>query len=244
LSAALSATTAPATLSLTPTTSTLAAGTYRATVEVGSSLSWVTDSPQRVSITLVVGAGSAPVASVTVSPATVAIVVGGTQQFTATLKDASGNTLTGRAITWSSSNASIVTVHGTTGVATGVAVGGAIITATSEGKPGTSAVTISSTPVVAVTVAPATASIAVGGTQQFAATLKDAAGNTLTGRAITWSTSNAGVAAVNGTTGVATGVAVGAATITATSEGKTGTATITVFRSAILAAGAKVRACK
>jgi len=49
----------------------------------------------------------------------------------------------------------------------------------------------------------------------------------LTGRAITWTTSNAAVATVSGT-GLVTGVAVGTVTITATSEGQSGTATVTV----------------
>jgi uncharacterized protein YjdB len=59
------------------------------------------------------------------------------------------------------------------------------------------------------------------------ATLKDAAGTTLTGRAISW-TSNATATATVDANGVVTGVAVGSATITATSETKTGSATITV----------------
>src|SRR5438067_10795671 len=45
-----------------------------------------------------------PVASVVVSPATASLLVGQTTQLTATPKDANGNTLSGRAITWSSSN--------------------------------------------------------------------------------------------------------------------------------------------
>lgn len=85
------------------------------------------------------------------------------------------------------------------------------------------------TPAVAtVTVAPSTASVAIGGTQQFTATLKDAGDTTRTDRAIVWSTSNAAIATVGASSGLVTGVAAGTATITATSEGKTGTASITV----------------
>ena len=51
----------------------------------------------------------------------------------------------------------------------------------------------------------------------------------LTGRAITWSSGNTGVATV-APNGTVTAVAPGSATITATSEGKTGTATVTVTR--------------
>jgi len=62
---------------------------------------------------------------------------------------------------------------------------------------------------------------------QLAATVKDSAGATLTGRVVTWSTSASGVATIS-SAGLVTGVAAGTATITATSEGKSGTATVTV----------------
>src|SRR2546422_1005257 len=75
--------------------------------------------------------------------------------------------------------------------------------------------------------AAAPATVLVGVTVQLTATTKDAAGNVLTGRTVTWATSNPAVATVN-FTGLATGVAAGQATITATSEGQSGTAAITV----------------
>ncbi|PYO44463.1 MAG: hypothetical protein DMD33_02880, partial [Gemmatimonadetes bacterium] len=53
-----------------------------------------------------------------------------------------GNPLTGRTITWQSSNSAIASVNGS-GLVTGVATGGPVtITATSEGQSGTSAVTV------------------------------------------------------------------------------------------------------
>ena len=82
-------------------------------------------------------------------------------------------------------------------------------------------------PVATVTVAPATASVQVGATVQLAATLRDAGGNVLTGRPVAWTTNASGVATVSAS-GLVTGVAAGSATITATSEARTGTATITV----------------
>jgi len=60
-----------------------------------------------------------PVASVTISPPSPSLTVGATQQFAATLKDASGNMLTGRAITWTSNNVGVTTVDGS-GLATAV----------------------------------------------------------------------------------------------------------------------------
>jgi DNA/RNA endonuclease G (NUC1) len=68
------------------------------------------------------------VASVTVEPASATIVVGGSQGFTATAKDAGGNVLSGIAFEWSSDAEAVATVS-SAGVATGVAVGDATISA-------------------------------------------------------------------------------------------------------------------
>jgi len=167
-----------------------------------------------------------PVATVTLAPASATLDEGQTQQLTATLKDASGNVLTGRSITWSSSNSSAATVSAS-GLVTGVVAGSATITATSEGQSGTSAITVVHTPVASVTVAPASATLNEGQTQQLTATLRDANGNTLTGRSLTWSSSNSSAATVSAS-GLVTGVVAGSATITATSEGQSGTSAITV----------------
>ncbi len=166
------------------------------------------------------------VASVEVTPSPASVPVGGTLQLTATLKDAAGAVLTGREITWSSSAVPIATVS-TTGLVTGVAQGASVqIAATSEGISGTASVTVQ-VPVASVQVAPAAASVAVGGTVQLSATLRDAGGNILVGRTVAWTSSDVAIASAS-PTGLVTGVAQGAATITATSEGKTGTASMTV----------------
>src|SRR5690348_11025216 len=169
---------------------------------------------------------SVPVASVTVSPATASVPQGQTTQLTAVTKDANGNVLTGRGVVWSSSNQAVASVNAN-GLVSGVAAGSATITATSEGQSGTATITVTSVPVASVTVTPATASVGVGQTTQLTAVTKDANGNVLTGRAVTWSSGNQAVASVNGS-GLVTGVAAGSATITATSEGQNGTAAITV----------------
>jgi alpha-tubulin suppressor-like RCC1 family protein len=76
-------------------------------------------------------------------------------------------------------------------------------------------------------VTPSTSTLAPTGTVQLQAVTKDAAGTTLTDREITWSSSAGDIATVSAT-GLVTGVAEGSATIRATSEGKTGSAVITV----------------
>src|SRR5207247_776355 len=167
-----------------------------------------------------------PVVSVTVTPASASIQQGQTIQLTATPKDANGNALSGRVVTWSSSNTAVASVD-VSGIVTGVAAGSATITATSEGQSGTAAITVTSVPVASVTVSPASASVQAGQTVQLTATPKDVNGNPLTGRTITWSSSNTSVATVN-SSGLVSGVVAGSATITATSEGQSGTSAITV----------------
>ena len=168
------------------------------------------------------------VKTVTVSPPTATVALGQTVQLTATLRDASGNVLTGRTVTWSSSNLAVATVSASGLVTAGAVASQATITATSEGQSGTATVTVvSNAPVASVTVTPATASVAVGQTVRLTATLRDANGNVLSGRTVLWTSDNAVVATVDGT-GLVTGVSAGPAVITATSEGKSGSASVTV----------------
>src|SRR5207247_1451655 len=146
--------------------------------------------------TVTVAGCVAPVAAVTVSPAAPTGQVGQTAQLTATPRDASGNPLTGRVITWQSSNGAVASVNGS-GLVTAVATGSATITATSEGQSGTAVVTVSNVPVASVTVTPASASVQQGATVQLTATPRDANGTALTGRVVTWGSNNTAVATVS-----------------------------------------------
>jgi trimeric autotransporter adhesin len=73
----------------------------------------------------------------------------------------------------------------TSGVVTGQGVGTATITATSEGQSATATVTVALAPVATVSVSPSAPSVGVGQSVQLSATLRDAAGNLLTGRTVT-----------------------------------------------------------
>src|SRR6185503_5698525 len=105
--------------------------------------------------------------------------------------------------------------------------GTAMISATSEGRAGSASLTVTAVPVATVTVAPSSISGIVGGSAQLTATARDAVGAVLTGRPTTWSSDATTVASVSNS-GFVTFVAPGSATITATIEGKTGTAQATV----------------
>ena len=167
-----------------------------------------------------------PVASVTVTPSSFSLTAGQKVNLSATLKDASGNTLTGRIVSWSSSDNSVATVA-SNGEVTGVGSGSATISAASEGQVGTAAITVGAVPVATVNVAPSTAAVDIGSTVQLTATTLDASGNTLMGRAVSWSSSDNAIAVVS-PSGVVTGVSAGVVTITGTSEGMFGTSTVTV----------------
>ncbi len=166
------------------------------------------------------------VLSIDVTPASQTLSVGATVQLSAVPKDASGNALSGRAVTWATSSVQTASVSAT-GLVTGVAPGSASVTATSEGKSGSSAITVIVPPVATVEVSPPTATVQTGATLQLSAVMKDASGNVLTGRTVTWSTSSSQTATINAS-GLVSGVVAGSVTITATSEGKSGSSAITV----------------
>jgi uncharacterized protein YjdB len=169
---------------------------------------------------------SVPVASVAVTPPNDDVVVSQTLQLAAVAKNEQGGTLTGRPVSWSTSDATRATVS-STGLVTGVAPGSVTITASVEGKTGSSAITVKPKPVGAVIVSPAQVSVEVGATRQLTAQVTDDQGNVLTGRPVAY-TSDAPTIATVSTAGLVTAVAIGTAKITATSEGKTGTADISV----------------
>lgn len=166
------------------------------------------------------------VASLSVAPTTAILVVGGSAALQAVAYDASGAQLTGRTVTWASSAPQVATVDGS-GNVTGVTAGTASITATCEGKTASAAITVALIPVAAVAVTPGSATLTTGQTASLAATVTDANGNVLSGRTVTWSSASNAVATVSAQ-GLVAAIGAGTTTITATSEGKTGTATIVV----------------
>lgn len=172
-----------------------------------------------------------PVAAVILSPVQVSIETGQTRQLTAQVTDDQGNTLTGRAITYTSDNTGVATVS-SAGLVTGVAIGSARITATSEGKSGTADVTVTPVAVANVQISPPTADLIIGQSTTLAAVPTDAKGNVLPGRSASWTSGAPSIASVS-QTGVVTAVGVGNAVIFATVEGKTGSATVSVRRLAV-----------
>lgn len=169
-----------------------------------------------------------PIASVDLVSTAPGADVGEMITFTATPQDAMGNALTGRTCTYSSQDAGVVTIDSMSGVATIQGEGDTFIDADCEGVADTLAVA-GYGDVALVTVNPDMATITLSDTQQFTVTLEDASGHALSGRTVTWASSDENVATVD-LAGLATASDTmdGTVTITATSEGIDGTASLTV----------------
>jgi uncharacterized protein YjdB len=171
------------------------------------------------------------VGSVAITSTSTTLQYGQSVQLVATVAGASGNALTGRTITWTSSNDNVATVSSSGLVTAGAVRGGTAetvtITAASEGKSAYVSVSVAPIPVSTITPSVTQASLYVGQTTQLGATLKDAAGGTLTARTITWSSSASAIASVDNQ-GLVTAIAPGTTTITSTAESKTTSVDITV----------------
>ena len=111
------------------------------------------------------GGGTGPdrvaVASIELTPNTADLPPGQNQQLTWTLKDAAGNILTGRIVSFTTSNPVAATVS-TRGLVSALGVGTATITATSEGKTATASINVADLPVTAVHITPGSANIGAG----------------------------------------------------------------------------------
>jgi uncharacterized protein YjdB len=142
-----------------------------------------------------------------------------------------------RALTWSTSAASVATVSAT-GEITAVATGTANITVAATAFPSvtsTIAITVVAPTVSAISIAPSTATITIPATQQLTATVTADAGAS---SALNWSSSATNIATVSAS-GLVTPVSPGQVTITARSQINTSvsaTASITVNAPAVTVA--------
>ncbi|CAN5879806.1 hypothetical protein BH11GEM1_BH11GEM1_27000 [soil metagenome] len=141
--------------------------------------------------------------------------VGSTLPVTLDVRDQGGLALTGRTATWTSSAPAVASVDAS-GTITAVSVGTATITATVDGKSGSSPILVILPRVTTVTIA-LPAAIVAGQSSTLVATLKDKNGTALTGRVIAWTSSDTRIATID-TNGLLAALAAGTTTVTATSE--------------------------
>lgn len=169
-----------------------------------------------------------PIASVIVTPSTADIIVGDTLTLSAIPYDMDKKILSNRAIFWSSSDSLKVSVS-KDGKILALAPGQVTITATSEGKSDTCQVKVSNIAIAYISVTPDSTKIQLGLNFQLTGVPLDVNKKTLTGRSITWSSSDASKAKVSDN-GLVTPLSAGVVTITATSEGISGTAYVEIIK--------------
>ncbi|HEU0013567.1 MAG TPA: Ig-like domain-containing protein [Longimicrobium sp.] len=169
------------------------------------------------------------VAAVVVSPGALQLVAGESRTLTAVVTGLDGRPVDGAHTTWISSDPSVARVDHSGGLMA-LRAGTAVIAAVSGGKRGEAEVVVSNTPpnntVATVEIVGTALTVDPGKTLRLTAVVKASDGTVLQ-RPVTWSTSNESKAWVTWD-GVVYGHAGGEAIITATVEGRTGTARVTV----------------
>lgn len=168
-----------------------------------------------------------PADTVSFGRAADSVLAGKTYQLVAVVRDAGGREITGRNVTFTS-NAPSIAEPDANGLVTAKAAGSAEMKATIDGK--TDLMTLKVLLVASrLVVTPATNDVSIGATRGLLATLTSITGEAIPGRTVTWQSSNAAVATVNGA-GVVSAVSLGTAIITGTGDldGVSGTSSFTV----------------
>jgi hypothetical protein len=196
------------------------AGTFTNTVQV---------SALGITAVATVNVTTGPLATITVTPNPATLIVGGVQQFTATGRDAGGNTVALTAVWTVAAGGGTIDGGGrfTAGVTPGTYTN--TVVATSGALTGRATVIVTAGPLATITVTPNPASMAINGTQQFTAVGADIGGNPVAIVPV-WSVV-AGGGTINGVTGLFTaGTLTGTFTNTvrATSGAISGSATVIV----------------
>ena len=200
-----------------------------------------TDQARRASVTIKCGsmnktftveqaakpAATVAVTGVTLNKTELTLKEGDSETLVATVKP---DDATDKTVTWSTSDASIVTVD-ESGKVTAVKEGSATITAKAGDKSATCKVTISKNviAVVDITLNKTTLSLKEGDSETLVATVKP---DDATDKTVTWSTSDASIATVD-SNGKVTAVKEGTATITAKAGDKSATCSVTVSKKVV-----------
>lgn len=164
--------------------------------------------------------------TVTVSPASATLTaLEETVRFNVEVRDQNGQAMTGAAVAWVSSDASVASVDGS-GLVTAVANGSATITAAAGSVSGTAGVTVAQS-VDSVSLTPMADTVVQTDTLRLSAEAADANGHPVAGTEFAWASSDTLVAVVDGE-GLVTAAAAGEAEIVAVSSGVSGRAQITV----------------
>ena len=174
--------------------------------------------------TAVAGSNRA-VASLTLSESAVTLQVGLSDVLVATPRDSDGTSVPGVEVAWSSEDSAIAWVSD--GRVTGVAVGSTRIDAVADGHRAFATLTVIPAVVAAVHLSRTSATLSPGRTLQLVAEPLDLLGRVITGRGVTFVSSDTTVAEV-GQDGLVQAAGIGEAVVSATSDSQTTTMRLTV----------------
>ena len=179
------------------------------------------------------GGTAATLQSITIAPANPSVAAGVTRQFTANGTYSDGTTKdVSASVTWSSATTTVASI-GTTGLATGVAAGTSVISATSGTITSSMTLTVTPATLQAIAVTPENPSVPKGLTRQLTATgtYSDGTSQDIT-TTVTWNSASASVATVSAS-GLSSGLAAGTSIIKATSGAISGTTALIVTSAAL-----------
>jgi uncharacterized protein YjdB len=140
--------------------------------------------------------GAAKAAQVTIAPTSLTVAQGQVSQISGYARDVTGAMMPSSTIVWSSTDPAIADVTPTGRVA-GISPGIATIVATAQAVSSSIPVRVTLPLVASVTVSPAPLTVQQRALATLGATLKDQAGNVLTGRSVIWTSSAPSIADVH-----------------------------------------------
>lgn len=164
--------------------------------------------------------------SVSIAPQNITVGMNSATQVVGTPFDCKGATLRNKRVSYSSNNTQVATVT-EDGQVIGVSVGQTQISATSNGHSASAQVTVVPEEAATVTVTPNPYVMRVGAQKQYSAVAKNSRNEEIVGRIFQWSSSNSSIASVDGS-GNVSAHNVGTVTIVATTDNRTGSATLQV----------------
>jgi len=170
-------------------------------------------------------------ASILVTPASSSLLVGSQQDYAAQGLDQFGRAFAVPSFSWGSSTGSIASLTSSTARLTaGTASGAFTVSASYGGLTGHADVTLTPDAPASVSVSPSLVGVAAGGAQAFSATARDQYGNVNSTATLAWST-NAGSISSGGALTAQT-TAQSGRSVTATTNGVQGSATVDVYAAA------------
>jgi plastocyanin len=172
-------------------------------------------------------------ATLTIDVSATTIPVQGEAVLSGILRNRTGSELDGRDIRWGTHTPSLVVVDsiGRTAKVRGLGPGTARVWASSSGVDAEVTIVVTGN-ADRVEVTPDPHSMPLGTSQQFQALVRDAQGSPLPNPAVAWSTTSASILTVT-PTGVVSAAGIGSAQVTATINGRSGSAQVTVTPTAV-----------